>query len=212
MKILSVNVGQPRPINVGGREVLTGIYKDPILGRVEVRGHNLAGDAQADLTVHGGEHKAVYAYPFEHYPYWESALKRSGFVPGIFGENLTTTGLLEEIVCVGDVLQIGSAVLQVTQPRTPCFKLAHKFGRPQFVKEFLLSGRSGFYLRIVKEGTVAAGDEVTVLEKDPNGVTVRELLGLVSLNEINRELAARAVRIEALPRSWRADLEALLET
>jgi MOSC domain-containing protein YiiM len=144
MKILSVNVAQPRAIQLGTREVMTGIYKEPVLGRVRVVRHNLAGDAQADLRVHGGEHKAVYAYPFEHYAHWERALGRSGFTPGLFGENLTTSGLLEDGICIGDVVRIGSTVLQVTHPRTPCSKLGHKLARPQFVKEFLTSGRSGF--------------------------------------------------------------------
>jgi MOSC domain-containing protein YiiM len=210
MQILSVNVSQPRAIQVGGREVLTGIYKEPVAGRVRVRRHQLEGDAQADLRVHGGEHKAVYAYPFEHYAHWERELGRSGFAPGMFGENLTTAGLLETELFVGDVLRIGSAVLQVTQPRMPCAKLGHKFARPQFIKEFLVSGRSGFYLRVVEEGELAAGDAVEFVRRDPNGVTVRALLGLTDLNEINPALAARAVQVEALPPNWRDDVAALL--
>jgi len=211
MKIISVNVSQPRAIHIGGREVMTGIYKEPVAGRVRVRRHNLEGDAQADLRVHGGEHKAVYAYPFEHYAPWEQALGRNGFVPGQFGENLTTTGLLETELYVGDVLRIGSAVLQVTHPRMPCAKLAHKFARPQFIKEFLVSGRSGFYLRVVEEGELGAGDTVEIVRRDPNQVTVRALLGLTDLNEINPDLAARAVQVEALPPSWREDVAALLK-
>jgi MOSC domain-containing protein YiiM len=210
MRIISVNVSQPRAIKLSGREVLTGIYKEPVAGRVRVRRHNLEGDAQADLRVHGGEHKAVYAYPFEHYAHWERELGRTGFRPGMFGENLTTSGLLETEVCVGDVLRIGSSVLQVTHPRMPCAKLAHKFERPQFIKEFLVSGRSGFYLRIIEEGEVGAGDTVEWVQRDPNGVTVRALLGLTDLNEVNPALAARAVQVEALPPNWRDDVAALL--
>lgn len=210
MRIISVNVSQPRAIKLSGREVLTGIYKEPVAGRVRVRRHNLEGDAQADLRVHGGEHKAVYVYPFEHYAHWERELGRTGFRPGMFGENLTTSGLLETEVCVGDVLRIGSSVLQVTHPRMPCAKLAHKFERPQFIKEFLVSGRSGFYLRIIEEGQVGAGDTVEWVQRDPNGVTVRALLGLTDLNEVNPALAARAVQVEALPPNWRDDVAALL--
>jgi MOSC domain-containing protein YiiM len=210
MKLLSVNVARPRAIQVGGREVKTGIYKEPVTGRVPVRRHNLDGDAQADLRVHGGEHKAVYAYPFEHYPQWEHELGRSGFTPGMFGENLTVSGATEEMICVGDTLRIGTAVLQVTHPRTPCFKLAHKFGRPQFIKEFLLSGRSGYYLRIVDEGELGAGDAIEFVSRDPQRVTVRGLLGLTDLKEINLDLAARAMQVEALPASWREDVAALL--
>jgi len=210
MKVLSVNVSQPRAIQVGGREVMTGIYKEPVTGRVGVRRHSLDGDGQADLRVHGGEHKAVYAYPFEHYAQWECELGRSGFTPGMFGENLTVSGATEETVCIGDMLRIGTAVLQVTHPRTPCFKLAHKFGRPQFIKEFLLSGRSGYYLRIVEEGELGAGDAIEFVSRDPQRITVRGLLGLTDLKEINPDLAARAMRVDALPFSWREDVAALL--
>jgi MOSC domain-containing protein YiiM len=189
---------------------MTGIFKSPVSGRVAVRRHNLAGDGQADLTAHGGDYKAVYAYPSEHYPYWEDTLHRRGLVPGMFGENLTTRGLFEDAVCVGDHYQIGTAILQVTQPRTPCFKLAHKFARPQFIKEFLECGKSGFYLRVIQEGELEAGDEVILLQRNPNQVTVRGLLGLTDLNEINRELAARAVTIDAIPPSWREEVAALL--
>jgi MOSC domain-containing protein YiiM len=210
MKILSVNVAHPRPIKLGGREVMTGIYKEPVAGRVRVRAHSLEGDAQADLRVHGGEHKAVYAYPFEHYATWERDLGRRGFSPGIFGENLTISGLVEDAVCIGDVLRIGSAALQVTHPRTPCFKLAHKFARPQFIKEFLHSGRSGFYLRLVEEGELGAGDSIEFIRRDPQGVTVRALLGLTDLKEINPALAARALLADGLPPNWRDDVAALV--
>lgn len=191
---------------------MTGIYKEPASGRVRVRRHNLEGDAQADLRVHGGEHKAVYAYPLEHYAHWERELGRSGLAPGAFGENLTTSDLLETEVCIGDVLRAGTAVLQVTQPRTPCAKLAHKFARPQFIKEFLLSGRSGFYLRVVEEGELGAGDTVEFVRRDPNGVSVRALLGLTDLHETNPDLAARAMKVDALPTNWREDIIALLQS
>lgn len=192
--------------------MLTGIFKEPVSGRVRVRRHSLEGDAQADLNVHGGgEYKAVYAYPFEHYAYWENALGRTGFAPGMFGENLTTSGLLEDSVNVGDILRIGSAVLQVTHPRTPCAKLAQKFERPQIIKEFLFSGRSGFYLRLVEEGDLGAGDEATLIHRNPAGVTIRALLGMTDLGESNPELAARAVNLDALPPSWRSDVAALLQ-
>ena len=210
MKLLSVNVAKPRPIQVGGREVMTGIYKEAVAGRVRARRHNLEGDGQADLNVHGGEYKAIYAYPFEHYATWERELGRGGFAPGMFGENLTVRGATEEQVCVGDVLRIGTAVLQVTHPRTPCAKLAHKFGRPQFIKEFLLSGRSGYYLRIVEEGELGAGDDMEFIRRDPRRVTVRGLLGITDLKEINPDLAKRALLAEGLPPGWRDDVAAVL--
>jgi MOSC domain-containing protein YiiM len=210
MKLLSVNVAQPRAIKLAAGEVMTGIYKEPVGGRVRVRRHNVEGDAQADLSVHGGEYKAVYAYPFEHYAPWERDLGRSGFKPGMFGENLTLSGATEELVCIGDVLRIGTTVLQVTHPRMPCFKLAHKFGRPQFIKEFLLSGRSGYYLRIVEEGELGVGDAIEFIRRDPQRVTVRALLGITDLKEINPDLAKRALLAEGLPPSWREDVAALL--
>lgn len=209
MKIVSVNVSQPRVIVIGGREVLTAIFKEPRSGRVAVRRHQLDGDAQADTRVHGGEYKAVYAYPIEHYGYWEERLGRNGFAPGMFGENLTTSGLLEDVICIGDVLRIGSAELQVTHPRMPCNKLAHKFERPQFIKEFLTSGRSGFYLRVIREGDVGGGDEVTLVSREPTGVTVRQLLGLTDLKESPPGLAERAMKLDALPPSWRDEVAAL---
>jgi len=210
MKVLSVNVSQPRAIQIGGREVITGIYKQPVEGRVRVRRQNLDGDAQADPSVHGGEYKAVYAYPFEHYAFWKRELGRNGFTPGMFGENLTVSGATEETVCIGDTLRIGTAVLQITHPRMPCFKLANKFARPQFIKEFLISGRSGYYLRVVGEGELGAGDEIEFVHRDPQGVTVRDLLGLTDLNKVNPELAKRAMLVEGLPPSWRDDVAALL--
>jgi MOSC domain-containing protein YiiM len=211
MELLSVNVAQLRAIRVGAREVMTGIDKRSVTGPVRVRRHNLAGDAQADLRVHGGEYKAVYAYPFEHYAAWERELGRRDLAPGAFGENLTISGATEERVCIGDVLRIGTAVLQVTHPRTPCFKLAHKFERPQFPQEFLASGRSGYYLRIVEEGELRAGDAIEFVHRDPQQVSVRALLGLTDLNEINPALAARALHADGLPSSWREDVAALLE-
>jgi MOSC domain-containing protein YiiM len=128
----------------------------------------------------------------------------------MFGENLTLSGATEELVCIGDVLRIGTTVLQVTHPRMPCFKLAHKFGRPQFIKEFLLSGRSGYYLRIVEEGELGVGDAIEFIRRDPQRVTVRALLGITDLKEINPDLAKRALLAEGLPPSWREDVAALL--
>ena len=211
MRIVSVNIAQPRPVLINGREVMTGIYKKPAPGRVRVRQHSLEGDGQADLKVHGGPYKAVYAYPFEHYAYWRESLGRE-LSPGIFGENLTTTGLIEEQVCIGDVLRIGCATLQVTHPRLPCFKLAHKLGRPQIIKEFLASGHSGFYLRVVEEGDLGAGDEVQMVRRDPNGVSIRGLLGITDLNEVNPDLARRAMNVDALPPNWRDDVAAVAKT
>ena len=170
----SVNVGLPQPLATHKGDVQSGIIKMPVAGRVRVRRLGLDGDGQADLTVHGGPDKAVYAYSHDHYPHWEQALGRADLGPGSFGENLTVDGMLEGDVRIGDIYRIGSAVMQVTQPRSPCFKLAAHLGLPDFAKLFLASGRSGFYLRVLEEGDVGAGDAVELVSSPPTGLTVLE--------------------------------------
>lgn len=157
MKIVSVNVGLPREVVWKGITVKTAIFKEPVATTVAIRELNLAGDQQADLAVHGGSEKAVYAYPAEHYEYWRKQLSDISFSWGTFGENLTTAGLWEGMLCIGDLLRIGSAVLQITQPRMPCYKLQLRFNRDDMIKRFLVSGRSGFYLSVIEPGNVGAG-------------------------------------------------------
>ncbi|MGB8170702.1 MAG: MOSC domain-containing protein [Chthoniobacteraceae bacterium] len=159
------------------------------------------------LEVHGGEDQAAYLYPSEHYPHWQSVLGRDALPPGTFGENFTTTGLLETEVNVGDVLQIGSAIVQVTLPRLPCFKFGHKVGRPALIKEFLRSGYSGFYLRVLTEGEVGAGDDITLLRRDPVCISIREALGLQRLGEGDASTLRRALSIESLAPALRHDFE-----
>src|SRR4051812_3943795 len=175
MTVVSVNVGLPITVRTTKRELTTGIVKRPVEGRVAIRRLNLDGDGQADLTVHGGPAKAVYAYPHEHYAWWAEQL--GGELPlGAFGENLTIAGLpLEAEAAVGDRFRVGTAGLVVTQPRIPCFKLGIRFGRPDMVKWFLASGRSGYYLAVEVEGDVAAGDRVVRLVRDPAQVPVAEV-------------------------------------
>jgi MOSC domain-containing protein YiiM len=163
MKVISVNVGLPRTVAWKGQVVTTGIFKAPVDGRVPVRTLNLDGDRQADLSVHGGPNKAIYAYPSEHYDFWRSELPGMELPWGMFGENFTTEGLLEQAVNIGDQFRLGSAVAMVTQPRVPCYKLAAKFGREDIIKRFLASGRSGFYLKVVQEGEVGAGDRIELM-------------------------------------------------
>ena len=172
VRIASVNVGRPKAVDWSGRSVRTGIYKSPVAGRVQVRTLGLEGDRQADLRVHGGPLKAVYAYPSEHYPLWARELRRSDLAWGAFGENLTTEGLLETEVRIGDRLIAGTALFEVTQPRFPCFKLGNKFAGQAFVKQFALSGRSGFYLAVVREGEVAAGDALRAASHSTSGPTI----------------------------------------
>ena len=193
MTIVSVNVGTPKPVRVGDQTVLTSIWKSPVTGRVAVRPHNLAGDTQADLTVHGGPYKAVYCYPEEHYAYWSEQLPDTELVPGNFGENLTTRGVLENEVCIGDRLRFGTAVLQVTQPRMPCFKLGIRFGRPDILKRFWNAGRSGIYFSIVEEGNLAAGDAIEPLERAPGGITVADVVALYKREKNSPELIERAL-------------------
>jgi MOSC domain-containing protein YiiM len=175
MKVISVNVGLPREVTWRGKTVKTGIFKEPVNGHVILRRLNLEGDAQADLSVHGGPKKAVYVYPAEHYEFWRGELADVDLTWGIFGENLTTEGLLEGDVRTGDRLRIGSTEVEVTQPRLPCFKLGIRFGRRDMPKLFLAGGRPGFYCAVLKEGEVAPGDEVELLARDENQPTVLEL-------------------------------------
>jgi MOSC domain-containing protein YiiM len=193
----------PRDVIWKGRTVTTGIFKEPVEGRVRLRKLNLDGDRQADLSVHGGPDKAVYCYPAEHYSYWGDELKRSDLPWGMFGENFTVEGMLEHEANIGDRFRIGSAVVMVTQPRMPCYKLGIKFGRDDMLKKFLSSLRSGFYFSVLEEGAVAAGDEIELLERDPNNITVTDITKLYSTEKTNNELKRRAIKVEALPASWR---------
>ncbi len=174
--MLSVNLATERVVRYGGRDVRTGIYKEPAAGRVRLRMLGLEGDFQADLSVHGGPDKAVYAYPAEHYPHFRKVLERPDLAPGFFGENLTTEGLLEDEVGVGDVFRVGTAVVRVTTPRTPCFKLAARAGSPAFVETFLNSRRLGFYLSVVEEGEVGAGDTIRRIGTEAGAPTLARLI------------------------------------
>ena len=207
MKLLSVNVSLPREAIHMRKPVTTGIFKEPVRGRVMLRRLNLDGDGQADLENHGGEYKAVYAYAIEHYDHWRQELGRDGFPPGQFGENFTVQGMTEDDVHIGDVFRVGSALVQVTQPRSPCYKLGLKMGLPHFPKQFLASGRVGFYLRVLEEGEVGAGDLIERVRIDPERITVREMLRLLYIERDDREALARALRIQALSPRRRAAFE-----
>ena len=205
MKIISVNVGLPREIVWKDISVSTGIFKEPVSGPIPVKRLNLDGDRQADLTVHGGPYKAVYGYPAEHYEYWRSELPQQDFPWGVFGENLTTEGLDEVSLFIGDRLRIGSAVLQVAQPRLPCYKLTIRFDRDDMIKRFLRSRRSGFYFSVVEEGEVQAGSTIEILSRDPNRVTVADISTLYFGKTPDPDLLLRATRLTALPPAWREE-------
>lgn len=203
MRVLSVNVGRPRDIEWRRDMVATAIYKAPVPGRVAVTRLNLEGDQQADLSVHGGPEKAVYAYATEHYAFWREELPGIALPWGAFGENLSTEGLLESTVRIGDVLRIGTTELVVTQPRMPCFKLNVRFQRPEMVKRFLRAHRTGFYLAVLREGHVGAGDPIDLVPTDAQAVSVAEVATLYTADAANRDLLQRAVRTAALPEGWR---------
>ena len=203
MKIISINVARPRLVEWNDQIVSTGIYKVQVEGRVMLRTLNLDGDRQADLTVHGGPTKAAYVYPGEHYSYWRDELPGTELPWGMFGENFTTEGLSESTVNIGDRFRLGSAEVMVTEPRMPCYKLGIKFGRSDIIRRFLASGRTGFYFSVQREGEVAAGDEIDLIARDENKVTVADITGLYSKQKGDVELMRRAIAVEALPESWR---------
>lgn len=203
MRVLSVNVGEPRELTWRGETVMTGIFKSPVDGPVMLRAMNFDGDRQADLTVHGGKSKAVYAYPSEHYEFWHGELPGMDLPWGMFGENLTTEGLSEGTVHTGDRFRIGEAEVVVTQPRLPCFKLGMKFRRSDILKRFLESGRTGFYMAVIRAGRVGPGDGIELLAADPARVSIADLLRLRGEGNADRELLERARTVSALPESWK---------
>ena len=211
MRVVSVNIGLPREIEWQGKLVTTAIFKEPVAGRVALRSLNLDGDRQADLSVHGGREKAVYAYPVEHYRHWRTELADAALPYGAFGENLTTDRLREDAVHVGDRFRVGSAELLVTQPRLPCYKLGIRFGRADMVKRFLASGRTGLYLAVLREGEVGAGDAIELVARDALGVSIAEVTRLYVGEHPDDEALRRAIRVPALPASWRAHFLERLE-
>lgn len=203
MKLISVNVGLPRDVTWRGNAVRTSIWKSPAEGRIHVSKLNLDGDQQSDPSVHGGVDKAVYVYPSEHYSYWRSELRGVDLPWGAFGENFTTEGLLENEILVGDRLRVGSAEFTVTQPRMPCFKLGIRFDSPGMVKRFLQSKRTGFYLAVLREGEVGAGDPIEHAKSRESGVTIADIVNLYTSDAENQELLRRATELPALPEGWK---------
>lgn len=203
MKLISLNITKPTLVEMNGKEVLTGIYKTPFEHSVWLGEITLVGDDQADKAVHGGPHQAAYCYPVEHYAYWQSVFSLGELPYGTFGENFTITDLDEDKVHIGDILKIGEALVQVTMPRIPCFKLAHKIGVPNIVNAFLHSGRSGFYLRVLTQGNVKAGDDITIISRDSQAITIRnalimQKLDLNLLEETPELMLKRALAVESL--------------
>lgn len=203
MKLISLNVGLPREVEFEGNLIKTGIYKSPKEGRIALRRLNLEGDRQADLSVHGGPDKAVYSYPSEYYPFWRVQYPNIEMNWGMFGENFTTSGLFEDEVNVGDEFEVGSSKLSAVQPRMPCFKLGVKFGTVTVIRKFFASGKPGIYFRVLREGEVAAGDEIKMTKRDEHNITIKDIMKLYTSEKSNIEKLKNAVNVPALPESWR---------
>jgi ferredoxin-NADP reductase/MOSC domain-containing protein YiiM len=210
-RLLSVNVGLPRNIEWKGRTVYTGIWKNPVPGRCRVGRLNLNGDGQGDLAGHGGEQRAIFVYQIESYRYWQEELKRTDFVYGQFGENFTIEGLSDDVTCIGDRYQIGSALFEVTQPRVTCYRVGIRMKEPRMPALLTSSGRPGFYFRVLQEGEVGADDEIVKIGEAKERMTVAEINALLYSPDHSRDQLERALRIEALSPGWRRSFEALLE-
>jgi len=202
-KVVSIQVGMPRTVQLKGEEITTGIFKTPVKKTIPLHWLNLEGDQQADLSVHGGQDKTVYTYPSEHYSFWKKELPGVDLPWGAFGENFTTAGLLEDAVCLGDRFTIGTAEVVVTQPRLPCFKLNLKFDRNDMAKRFLASRRTGFYLRVLREGEVAPGDKIVRIHQDENRVSVSDAMRIYLHDPNSNDLLRRALQVQYLSASWR---------
>jgi MOSC domain-containing protein YiiM len=211
MKILSVNVGLPKGVTWQGKLVTTGIFKEPVNAPVMMRTLNLDGDRQADLTVHGGVTKAVYAYPSEHYGFWRAELPGADLPWGMFGENFTTDGLLEEAIYIGDRFGIGETEVMVTEPRMPCYKLGIKFGRPDIIKRFLASRRTGFYFAVVRGGMVRAGDPIELIGQEQQDISVADITRLYAFEKSDLEGLRRAIGVDSLPKIWKGYFQHRLE-
>lgn len=203
MRVISVNVGLPIKVNFGKEIVTTAIFKNPIKHRIKLYKLNLEGDKQADLTVHGGIDKAVYSYPSEHYKFWKKEIKDFEYSWGTFGENLTTEGLVEDLVNIGDRFRIGSAKIVATQPRMPCYKLAVRFGRMDIIRRFMESERSGIYFKVAQEGEIGVEDKIELIKSDENKVTIRDIVRLQTNGGRDTEMMNRAIKVKDLPDGWR---------
>jgi MOSC domain-containing protein YiiM len=203
MKVLSVNVGLAQQVSWQNKIVATGIFKNPISGPIMLRSLNLDGDQQADLTVHGGVNKALYAYPSEHYDFWRTELARTDLSWGMFGENFTTEGLLEDAVYIGDRFRVGEAEIIAKGPRTPCYKLGIKFGRADIIKRFLIGGRPGIYFTVLREGMVEAGDAIEFVGGEQREISVADIIRLYVFDKDDVSALGRTIEVNALPDDWK---------
>jgi MOSC domain-containing protein YiiM len=211
MRVVSVNVGLPVEVLWEGKRVKTGIFKEPREGTIVLYRLNLDGDRQADLSVHGGEEKAVYVYPLEHYSFWSAEYPELDMPWGMFGENLTTEGIVEKSVNIGDQFRIGSAEVAVTQPRLPCFKLGIRFGRKNILKRFLASSRSGWYFKVLQEGEISAGCEMERTHRQENSMSIAEILNLYVSGDKSPQRLQHALQIEPLSEAWKKHFRGVIE-
>src|SRR3954470_4593170 len=209
--LVSVNVGMPKDVPWQGRTVFTGVFKQPVDGACHAGALNLDGDGQGDRLGHGGEQRAVFVYQLDSYRHWERELGRHDFVPGQFGENLTVDGLGDDVVCIGDRYQIGTAIFEVTQPRVTCYRVGIRMNDPRITALLVSHNRPGFYFRVLEEGDVQAGDEIIKLASGPEQMAVAEADALLYLPGHTRQQMLRALRIPALSPGWQASFRALLE-
>jgi MOSC domain-containing protein YiiM len=200
----------PKTVVFRGQRVTTGIFKEPVAGPVRLATSNLAGDGQADLTVHGGRDKALYAYSLDAYPAWRARRPHDTFVNGAFGENLSMDALAEHTIAIGDVYALGGAFVQVTQPRLPCFKLGVKFDDPAILQAFMQMARPGVYFRVQSEGDVDVGDTLELVSREPVRVLVSEVFALAAGDPVSDDLCERVLRVEAMPDQWRKKAERTL--
>lgn len=209
MKVISVNIGAPKTVMIDGKPFTTGIYKKPVMEPLFVTKHNFVGDGQADLVHHGGYDKAICAYPSEHFAEWEKRYHRP-FSPGAFGENLTLEGLTEAQACIGDIFSVGTAVIQLSQPRQPCFKLAKRHGLPDLPLAVQQTGRTGFYFRVLQEGIIQQGDKLTLVERSQTQLSIQYVNHIYYVEKTDGEAMQKIIAEPALSESWRKAFAARL--
>lgn len=202
MNVISVNVGLPTLLHFNGRTRTSAIVKKPVYGKIEFKNGNLIGDKQADLRVHGGKYKAIYLYPSEHYEYWEDQMPDEKFEWGAFGENITSFGLMENDICIGDKVLIGTIETIVSQPRFPCENLNFKFQREDMVKKFADSRKHGFYVQVTKQGFVSKNDKIEIIQKHSGKITIQEFVENYYSNRKNQHFHERLLKNEYVPDSW----------
>ncbi len=211
MKVLSIQVGKPKTIQYQGKEVSTGIFKEPVNGPIMLNFLNLEGDGQADLRVHGGKDKALYAYSYDAYASWQKLRPQDTFSYGAFGENLCFETLPENKMYIGDTYELGDAIVQVAQPRFPCYKLSIKFNDPKILKQFMQSGRPGVYFRVLKEGLINVGDSLKLIQQEKVHLSITDLLALYKNPIDDSERIKELLKINALPSQWREEFESWLK-